>query len=202
MVRTLKEFLRANEQVISQLIGDKRIVISERRGPNTASTLFAKSAFSQLVSPRGTDQRCRTGGCLTCGTMNLDRQPRVRDTTIKLDFSLNCKSDNCIYIAICKHCVPCEFYVGQTINPLRACFVLASCLLRACFQLSNFKYEQSALSLHVFEKHIETFQDKLNNFNLGVITSTSPKDLNRKEDFYIYISKADSISLNRIKVIS
>ena len=28
------------------------------------------------------------------------------------------------------------------------------------------------------------------------------KDLNRKEDFYIYISKADSISLNRIKVIS
>ena len=75
MVRTLKEFLKANEQVISQLIGDKRIVISERRGPNTASMLFAKSAFSQLVNPRGTDQRCRTGGCLTCGTMNLDRQP-------------------------------------------------------------------------------------------------------------------------------
>ena len=94
--------------------------------------------------------------------------------------------------------MPCEFYVGQTINPLH----IRLNNHRACFKLSNFKYEQSALSLHVFEKHVETFQDKLNNFNLGVITSTSPKDLNRKEDFYIYISKADSISLNRIKVIS
>ena len=198
MVRTLKNFLRTNEQAITHLIGNKRIVISERRGPNTASVLFAKSAFSQLVIPQGTNQKCGAGGCLTCGTMNSEKKPRVRDFSLSLDFSLNCKSENCIYIAVCKYCVPCEFYVGQTINPLH----IRLNNHRSCFKLTSFKYEQSALSLHVFEKHIDTFPEKLNNFNFGIFKSSTPKELNRLEDFYIYISKADSISLNRIKVIS
>ena len=127
-----------------------------------------------------------------------EKHPQIREVKLNLDYSLNCKSANCIYIAVCKYCVPCEFYVGQTINPLH----IRLNNHRACFKLGSFKYEQSALSVHVFEKHVDTFPDKLENFNFGILTSSSPKDLDRREDFYIYTCKADSISLNRIKVIS
>ena len=50
--------------------------------------------------------------------------------------------------------------------------------------------------------HPEHFELKLSNFDFGVIKSCSPKDLNRLEDFYIHSTMADTISLNRYKVVS
>ena len=102
-----------------------------------------------------------------------------------------------MYIAVCKYCV-CEFYIGQTINPAHIRFNGH----RSCFKLNNFKYEQSALSQHIFDQHPDNFDQKLFNYNFGILKSCSPKDLNRLEDFYVYITKADAISLNRYKVLS
>ena len=53
--------------------------------------------------------------------------------------------------------------------------------------------------MHIFEKHPEHFGDKLKNFNLNIIKSTRPKDLERAEDFLIWKTRADIVGLNRNK---
>ena len=49
------------------------------------------------------------------------------------------------------------------------------------------------------DKHPDNFGDKLLNFDFGVIKSVNPLDLDRAEDCFIYITKADIIGLNRYK---
>ena len=198
MAKLLKNFLSSKQDLLQLLIGNKRIVISERRNPNTASLLFAKSAFSAITSVLGSDQKCRARGCLTCNILTLDKCVNINDFIVKLDFSLDCKTDNCIYLAICIHCsIPIEFYFGQTVNPAHIRFNGH----RGCFKIENFKFDSSALSHHIFNKHPEHFPNKLNNFKFGIVKSCGPKALNRLEDYYIYTSKADTISLNRHKVV-
>jgi len=70
---------------------------------------------------------------------------------------------------------------------------------RKCFN-DILKFEGSALSDHVFHKHLEHFDDKLNNFKLGIVKEVSPRLLDRTEDFYVYSTRAETQSLNRIKV--
>ena len=60
---------------------------------------------------------------------------------------------------------------------------------------------KSALSHHIYVDHPEHFHKKLLNFDLGVITSTAATNLDRKEDYYVELTKAD-LSLNRYKVVS
>ena len=69
--------------------------------------------------------------------------------------------------------------------------------------LSKFKpdrFDQSALSMHVMDCHVEEFGSKLNNFDFGVVKSVNPIDLDRAEDCLIYSTKADIVGLNRYKV--
>ena len=91
-----------------------------------------------------------------------------------------------------------QFYFGQSTNPIRTRFNGH----RGCFKLKDYKYTQSALSQHTYEKHPEHFDIELRNFNFGIVKQCSPKQLNRLEDFYIYSTKADIVSLNRYKVTS
>ena len=93
---------------------------------------------------------------------------------------------------------PIEFYFGQTITTVHIRFNGH----RSCFKTIDSKYILSALSLHIYEKHPEHFELKLDNFSAGIVKSSGPKSLNRLEDYYIYTSKADSISLNRYKVVT
>ena len=60
-------------------------------------------------------------------------------------------------------------------------------------------YEKSALSLHIMDKHPEHFGEKLDNFDFGIVKSVNPMDLHRAEDCLIFITKADTIGLNRYK---
>ena len=54
--------------------------------------------------------------------------------------------------------------------------------------------------MHIYEKHLEHFQDKLNCFDFGVVAQISPMNLNRREDYYIYKTDADTKGLNRYGV--
>ena len=157
-----------------------------------ASMLFAKSSFSRNVIPVGIDQECKDGhGCLCCEMMNLEKnvvlwkdQP-VYKTTVRLAFCCNCK--------LCDS--NSSFYVGQTVNSARD---------RANGHRSNFNskaYTRSALSQHIYVDHREHFRKKLLNFDLGVIKSTSAMNLDRMEDYYVELTRAD-LSLNRYKVVS
>ena len=91
-----------------------------------------------------------------------------------------------------------QFYFGRTSNAIHTRFNGH----RSCFKLSSFEYEKSALSDHVFKEHIENFGDKLiGNFNAGIVGNAPPRNLERLEDFYIYESKADMMSLNRYRAV-
>ena len=71
---------------------------------------------------------------------------------------------------------------------------------RACFNEKD--YMKSALAFHIWDKHREYFQYKLENFTGGVIKSVSPANLDRAEDFLVYATRADTMGLNRYKVLA
>ena len=204
MCKSIKKILEENQHDINLLLGEPtRIIVAKRRNSNIASMLFAKSSFSQSITPVGTDQKCNGGnGCLTCGTMNLKKsvvlwkEHPVYRTTIRLDFRCDCTTENVIYLFVCKWCESNNsFYVGQTVNSARG---------RSNGHRSHFNskaYTKSALSYHIYVDHPEHFHEKLLNFDMGVIKTTAATNLDRKEDYYVEITNAD-LSLNRYKVVS
>ena len=62
------------------------------------------------------------------------------------------------------------------------------------------KEDQSALSMHIYDKHPNSFGDKLINFDFGVVKHVAPTRLDRVEDYYIFVTQADLRGLNRYKV--
>ena len=105
-----------------------------------------------------------------------------------------------MYLALCRLCKDQHslnnenFYFGQTVNSL-----MSRCNgHRDKFKLDRF--DQSALSMYIMDKHPQSFGDKLNNFDFGVVKAVSPLQLDRAEDCLIYVTKADTVGLNRYKV--
>jgi hypothetical protein len=97
-------------------------------------------------------------------------------------------------VALCRYCEKGNFYFGQSENSLQE----RNRGHRFAFKISE--YEKSALSLHTYECHVEKFEDKLLNFNFGIVKHVSPGLLDKWEDFYIWKTDADIKGLNRYKV--
>ena len=131
--------------------------------------------------------------------MKLDKkvtlwEDHANEVVVNLDFRCNCSSDFIIYLFVCKLCPKKRgFYVGQSINSCRD----RTNGHRAHFKLNS--YTKSALSHHMFKDHPENFDFKLQNYELGIIEATSPLNLDRREDYYLELTKAH-LSLNRYKV--
>ena len=194
----IRKIVRSNQEMINYLFGKEvNIVVAERRSPNTASLLFAKSGFARELSILKESQRCSSKGCFTCDNIGIEKSIVLNGFHVKLDFSLDCNTENVIYLYICKHCPDNkEFYFGQTNNCLRE---------RANGHRAGFadaKYKKSAMSYHIWEEHRELFHQKLNNFKVGIVKSTSPDLLDRTEDFYVIKTDADVVGLNRYKVVT
>ena len=111
MCKKIKEMMRQNQKDIDTLLGGPtRLIVAERRNSNIASLLFAKSSFSKCVVPVGQNQKCGGKGCKTCGIMNLEKTITLwknvpdYETTVKLDYRCDCKTENAIYVYVCKMC--------------------------------------------------------------------------------------------------
>ena len=192
----IRKIVHENQEMINVLFGKEiRVMIAERRNPNTGSLLFAKSGFARELCDNKATQKCNSRGCLTCSNMNIEKKVCINGLPITLDFSLDCGTENVIYLFVCKWCGINEFYFGQTINCLRD----RSNGHRSAFHKD--KYKKSALSYHIWDKHREHFSQKLNNFNVGVVRTALPKDLERLEDFYVVKTEANLVGLNRYKVL-
>ena len=135
---------------------------------------------------------------MLCDNLMSDKFVNINGLKVKLDFTLDCKSKNCIYVALCRLCNDKAFYFGQTTTPLHIRFNGH----RGCFKTNNLKFNDSALSHHIYTKHLENFDSKLLNYKIGIVRTCSAVLLNRLEDYFIYSSKADIISLNRYKVVT
>ena len=199
MMSVIKTFMKSKAEILKKYIGDRRLIVAERRNPNIASLLFAKSSFSKCEKVLRPTQACGSSGCLTCSIMSLPNKIKLNnDINIKLDFSLTCKTDNCIYLFICNECEGNSgFYFGKTFNRSHIRFNSH----RSSFKVSNNDYEKSALSHHIFLEHLDNFPLKLNNFKVGIVGQAPPRRLDRLEDFYIYNTKADVLSLNRYRAV-
>ena len=186
--------------MINYLFGKEiRVIVAERRNPNTASLLFAKSGFAKEQCISDDTQKCGHAGCFTCDVMNIDRTVVINGMNIKLDYSLDCGTEFVVYLYLCEHCDhPCRdgFYFGQSVNGVRA----RANGHRAAFTESL--YKKSALAYHTWDRHREHFHHKLDNFRVGVVKSTSPGDLDRAEDFFVVAIEADTRGLNRYKVMA
>ena len=89
--------------------------------------------------------------------MTLRQKLFLKDTSLKLDYSLNCKSDNVIYAAKRKHCDINEgIYIRQTVNSLSKMMSGH----RAYFDIRNDNHKKSALSFHIFEKNLKKILSK------------------------------------------
>ena len=195
----IRKLMKDNQDMINYLFGKEiKVIVAERRNPNTSSLLFAKSGFAKKLSDTDT-QRCGSSLCMTCDVLDIDRTVVVNDVVVKMDYSLNCGTEFIVYLYLCRHCDnPCRdgFYFGQSVNCLRD----RANGHRACF--NEQLYKKSALSYHIWDKHKEHFDQKLNNFRVGIVKSTSPEGLDRAEDFYVVATKADTMGLNRYKVMA
>ena len=204
MSTKVKEILKHHQEDINKFLGGPtKLIVAERRNANTASLMFAKSAFSkEMVIPKA-NQKCSSSTCVLCddkkGIMKLPdtvtlwkNHPRY-EVTLNLDFRCNCLSDNIMYLYVCKWCNDNDsFYVGQSVN---------TCKKRAYGHRSKFnvkEYKLSALSYHIFRDHPEKVSEKLKNYDLGILKAASPRELDRLEDFYIDLTHA-KLSLNRYK---
>ena len=164
-------------------------------------TLFAKSVFSKEPIQERENQKCSSSGsrCKTCELMHIPKtvtlwQDHPNETVVNLDFRCNCLSEHIVYLFICKLCPKNKsFYVGQSVQTCRD----RTNGHRGKFNLKT--YTKSALSCHMFKDHPQNFDNKLQNYDLGIIKSTSPLDLDRCEDYYLELTKAH-LSLNRYKV--
>ena len=144
MKKELDVFFKEHDTELLKLLGNVKLVVSERRHTNISAMLFQKGGFSQNRLPVRTSQKCGSGRCLTSKTMNISKSVEINGFLVKLDFRHDCSTPSVIYVAICRYCddscVIGSFYFGQTVNSL-----MSRCNgHRQCFKLS--KMEQSALS--------------------------------------------------------
>ena len=198
----LKKLVRGLLDDIKVLTNVDKIIFANKKNPNTASLLFCKSSFSNTVSITSVNQKCLAPNCKACCVLNLPKCITYESSKFKLDFNLNCKSDNVIYVARCKLCFnfknDTQLYFGQTCNR----FHVRLNGHRSCFKVDNFSYEKSALSQHIFSEHLLFFGEKLKNFDFGIIKQVAPRNLDRAEDSFIFSTRSDILGLNRYKVIN
>ena len=201
-VKSLKSLVRNLESDIKELCGDIRIIFALKKNPSVANKVVKNRMLSEVTVPLSSESRttqsCGAKKCMLCPLlMGLDEKIIVNGIDMILDPKLNCKSNNCIYIAICKICDKSNSYIGQTVNAVHIRFNGH----RADFKIDENKtYEKSALSEHCYDKHRDSFDLKY--FKIGIIKACSVSNLDRLEDSMITKYRTNIWGLNRMKVIN
>ena len=198
-IGALKKLVKGIEGDIVSLCGDVRIIFAMRKHLSIGNTMVKNRKLCEASGSNEKDtdsQRCHAGRCKTDPVLFDSNEVMVNGKICKLDFSLNCKDQNIIYLAKCHICA--EFnnaYFGQTVQ----CGNKRMNGHRDKFKLDvNLSYEKSALSMHCFEQHPDKFD--MSYFQIGFVKKVNPLNLDREEDIIINTYKTNIWGLNRIKV--
>ena len=212
-INQLKSILRDVDEDIKHLVGeDVNIMVAARRCTTIRDKVVKNKLFiNDTDKPTSTFKPCKSKKCLTCPIYFSEGNVIVN--TVNLNISnknkFNCKTSNCIYLAICKICEAkgCSdiAYVGQTtqalhkrMNTHRTGFVKPVPGARPPVKTGKHKYEESALSLHAFQSHPDKFN--LSHFKVTVLCQVGPLALDRQESFYIEKLRTNTRGLNRMVV--
>ena len=198
----LKNILKNYQDDIYRLTDKSNVIVACRKNANTSALLFNKFGFCQsILESEAVNQKCGDGRCSTCPLMFETLEPILlneHNLTLKLSNKYNCKSEDIIYFVQCKVPGCGDFYFGQTTNRLH---------IRFNNHRQGFKarsYSKSALSYHIHNDHGDL---KLNsqclrdNFNLAIVEGTPARNLDRREDYYIWKTDSSTKHLNRYQAI-
>ena len=189
--KNIQNILQSFSPDLINLIGPMKVVLSARGNPSTRSMLFKQKSFASIAPIPVSDHRC--GSCKTCQVISNDTSFDLEGCVVKANKYFTCRSDNVIYLAICRHCR--DFYIGQTQNPLKD----RVSGHRKCFSQNFIK--DSALAIHIDKDHPTFMHEKVNNFYFSVLHKfESGHSLDRMEDSLILRTKAAILHLNRHKV--
>ena len=113
--KNIQNILQSFSPDLINLIGPMKVVLSARGNPSTRSMLFKQKSFASIAPIPVSDHRC--GSCKTCQVISNDTSFDLEGCVVKANKYFTCRSDNVIYLAICRHCR--DFYIGHTQNPLK-----------------------------------------------------------------------------------
>ena len=198
-ISEVKSITNSLKNDISRLTGKSEVIVACKRKPNCSAMLFNKFGFCQSrIQSNSINQKCGDGRCKTCTIMfeNFDTiYLNDHDLDLKLSNRFNCKSEDVIYIAQCQITDYNDCYFGNTSNKLHVRFNVH----RQGFKAG--KYTRNVLSNHLYTDHSEMIGVGLHNYRVGIIDSVAPRDIERREDYYIWRTDAASLHLNRYQVM-
>ncbi len=199
----LKQVVSELQDDINRLIGPAKIIVAARKRRSIANRVLRNGAVCEIprTSQDGWSQKCGGGRCGACVLMaEGDDVFNINGKQLSVPRNFNCKTRHVIYVAQCNICnqtivVPHEdqedTYFGQTLQKMHQ---------RINGHRSSFNeddYEKSALSLHAYKCHPDSFS--LDIFKFAVVKSCHPLRLNREEFKCIEKYNTNFSSINRCK---
>ena len=188
--KLFRSFFTNKKIVIENLIGPHRIIMALKKNPNIGDSLFSKKKFAATRVRSSSLSPCRSN-CKTCPLLSLENKITLEGRVFSLFTEGSCKSEDVIYVCVCKSCD--DFYIGQTITPLN----LRMNNHRGAF--FDGKPEKSALALHIHKDHPSMVNNHTNNYKVGILAQVNPLSLTKTEDRFIKNTEADKLHLNRYK---
>ena len=166
-------------------------MLAVKKGSSIGNNIVRNKQLS-LPNSDIDNQQCNGRGCRQCPQVIDKDDLMINGKYLHIPHNLNCKSENVIYMWVCKLCNEKEVYFGRTTQECHD----RSSGHRGCF--NNDKWEKSALSMHAREVHNSNFS--LNIFSIAVIKKVSPQRLRREEYRHVEKYQTKTLGLNRYKV--
>ena len=186
-----KAVVHSLKDAFLNLIGDTRVMLAVKKGSSIGNNIVRNKQLS-LPNSDIESQQCNGRGCRQCPQVFDKDDLMINGKYLRIPRNLNCKSENVIYMWVCKLCYEKEVYFGRTTQECHD----RSSGHRGCF--NNDKWEKSALSMHAREVHNTSFS--LNIFSIAVIKKVSPQRLRREEYRHVEKYQTKTLGLNRYKV--
>ena len=186
IVNTLK-----TSQKMNKVLGKTKIINSKRQPLNLKRILTRAKFSSQNIQTSGS-QPCEDKRCATCPLTRKVSSIKITSTneTFFIKESMNCKSQNVLYIITCNKCK--EQYVGKTNSTLsKRCTVHRS-------QIKHKEYRQLGLSKHLEELNKNCPIDDMFTIIPFYKLKDNRSDTITKENFFIrrFKPKLNNLSLN------
>ena len=179
-----KAVVHSLKDAFLNLIGDTRVMLAVKKGSSIGNNIVRNKQLS-LPNSDIESQQCNGRGCRQCPQVFDKDDLMINGKYLRIPRNLNCKSENVIYMWVCKLCYEKEVYFGRTTQECHD----RSSGHRGCF--NNDKWEKSALSMHAREVHNTSFS--LNIFAIAVIKKVSSQSLRREE--YRHVEKYQTKTL-------
>lgn len=197
----LKKLIHELGPDIKRICGDIRVIFATRKHPSIGNRVVRNRQLRDKAEClQKTSQKCFAPGCKTCPVLfDLGSKIIVNGLELKLDSTLTCKDKHIIYVAQCQLCNGIEgsedTYFGQTITP----FHNRLNGHRSKFNIDHRAlYEHSALSMHCYNAHRDTFS--FDCFKFGIVKKTKPNLLDREEARFCAKFKTNVWGLNRMEI--